>query len=103
MLKIVLEGIKQSPEERKKVIQKVKELLDKGECVKSVLIGRMGQVTDIDDKGGISLIIQKCIGRKTISPNCRGYTSIASGDPVYLVKHPKDNCWYLDNEKDTFE
>ena len=103
MLKEILELLKQTPEERKEVIQRVKELLDNGECVRSALIGRMGQVTDIDNKGGVSLIIQKCIGRKTISPNCRGYTSIAKGDPAYIVKHPTENCWYLVNEEDAFQ
>jgi len=100
MIKETLKLMKQTSEERKEVINKVRELLDKGECVRSVLLGRMGLVNNIDNKGGISFIIQKCIGRKTISPNCRGYTSIAKGDPAYIVKHPTEDCWYLVNEKD---
>jgi len=99
MLKEILELLKQTPEEREEVIQKVRELLDNGECVRSVLLGRMGQVRSIDSKGGISFIIQKCIGRKTISPNCRGYTLISKGDPAFIVKHPTEDCWYLVNEK----
>jgi hypothetical protein len=93
MLKEILENYDENI--RKEVIEKVKELLDKGECVYSQLLGRVGKVTKINDKGWITFIRKKCENRKNIGPNCYGTTPINSGDPVYLKK--EDNCWILTN------
>ena len=93
MLKKILENYNE--ETRKEVMEKVKELLNNGECVYSKLLGRVGKVVKIDNKGWITFIRKKCEGKK--GSNCYGVTSISSGDPVYIKK--EGNCYILTNFK----